>query len=76
VPVSHDHPEAQCDPPVLSTNGEDYSQMEAAEIDVLERRTVTIPAEHRDAFEALVRKAATKIAALEYLTRTLPKWKS
>jgi hypothetical protein len=75
MPVSHNHPEAQCEPPVLSMNDEEHSQMESAEIDVLERHVVVIPAEHWDAFEVWAHKPATKIAALEYLARTPPKWK-
>ena len=46
-----------------------------AGIDILERRVVAIPAEHWDTFKAWPLKPATKIAALELLVRTPPKWK-
>lgn len=49
--------------------------LEAAEIDVLERRVVTIPAKHWEAFEAWAHRPAKKIAALEALARKPPKWK-
>jgi uncharacterized protein (DUF1778 family) len=49
--------------------------LEAAEIDVLERRVVTIPAKHWEAFEAWAHRPPQKIAALEALARKPPKWK-
>ena len=49
--------------------------LEAAEIDVLERRVVTIPAKHWEAFEEWAHRPAKKIAALEALARKPPKWK-
>lgn len=49
--------------------------LEAAEIDVLERRAVTIPAQDWEAFEKWAHRPARKIEALEALTRKQPKWK-
>jgi uncharacterized protein (DUF1778 family) len=49
--------------------------LEAAEIDVLERRVVTIPAKNWEAFEAWAHKPGQKIAALSKLARKTPKWK-
>jgi uncharacterized protein (DUF1778 family) len=46
--------------------------LEAAEIDVLERRVVVIPAKDWEKFEAWARRPAKKIAALEELARTDP----
>jgi uncharacterized protein (DUF1778 family) len=50
--------------------------LEAAEIDVLERRIVAIPAKDWEAFEAWVDRPPQKIAALEELARTDPKWRT
>jgi uncharacterized protein (DUF1778 family) len=49
--------------------------LEAAEIDVLERRVVTISAKDWEAFEAWAHRPPQKIAALENLARTAPKWR-
>jgi uncharacterized protein (DUF1778 family) len=49
--------------------------LEAAEIDVLERRIVAIPAKDWEKFEAWAHRPAEKIAALERLARTDPKWR-
>lgn len=49
--------------------------LEAAEIDVLERRTVTIPAQDWEAFEEWAHRPGRKIEALEDLARKPPKWK-
>ena len=49
--------------------------IEAAEVDVLERRLVTIPAKDWEAFEAWAQRPPKKIAALERLARTDPKWR-
>ena len=49
--------------------------IEAAEIEVLERRLVTIPAKDWEAFEAWAHRPPRKIAGLERLTRTAPKWR-
>ena len=49
--------------------------LEAAEIDVLERRIVAIPAKDWEAFEAWANRPPQKIAALEELARTDPKWR-
>jgi uncharacterized protein (DUF1778 family) len=48
--------------------------LEAAEIDVLERRTVTIPAKSWEAFEAWVNRPAETIPALKRLARRTPTW--
>jgi uncharacterized protein (DUF1778 family) len=50
--------------------------LEAAEIDALERRTVTIPAKDWEAFEAWANRPPQKIAELEELARTEPKWRT
>lgn len=50
--------------------------IEAAEIDMLERRIVTIPAKDWEAFEAWADRPPRKIAALEELARTDPKWRT
>ncbi len=49
--------------------------LEAAEIDVLERRIVAIPAKDWEAFEAWAHRPPRKIAPLEELARTDPKWR-
>ena len=54
------------------TNLSDFMRrkaLEAAEADVLERSTVTIPAAHWEAFEAWVESPAETIPGLEKLTR-------
>lgn len=48
--------------------------LEAAEIEFLERRIVTIPAKDWEAFEEWAHRPPRKIAALEKLARTAPKW--
>jgi uncharacterized protein (DUF1778 family) len=50
--------------------------LEAAEIDVLERRIVAIPAKDWEAFEAWADRPPQKFAALEELARTDPKWRT
>lgn len=50
--------------------------LEAAEIDVLERRIVAIPAKDWEAFETWAHRPPLKIAALEELARTDPKWRT
>jgi uncharacterized protein (DUF1778 family) len=47
----------------------------AAEIDVLDRRTVVIPAKDWEAFEAWAERPPQKIAALEELAHSDPKWR-
>jgi uncharacterized protein (DUF1778 family) len=49
--------------------------LEAAEMDVLERHVVTIPAKDWEAFEAWAHRPAKKIAALEELARSDPEWR-
>jgi len=49
--------------------------LEAAEIDLLERRVVTIPAKDWEAFEAWADRPPEKIAEIEELARTNPKWR-
>lgn len=49
--------------------------LEAAEIDVLERSVVTIPAKDWEAFEAWVARPAEAIPALKRLARRVPTWK-
>ncbi len=49
--------------------------LEAAEIDLLERRIVTIPAKDWKAFEAWADRPPQAIPALEELARTDPKWR-
>src|SRR5262252_6176064 len=48
--------------------------LEAAEIDVLERRTVTIPAKDWARFEAWAAKPARVLPALKELARKPPTW--
>jgi uncharacterized protein (DUF1778 family) len=48
--------------------------LEAAEIDVLERSVVTIPAKDWEAFEAWVSRPAETIPALKRLARRTPSW--
>lgn len=49
--------------------------LEAAETDLLERSVVTIAAKDWEAFEAWAGRSPQKIAALEELARTDPKWR-
>ena len=48
--------------------------LEAAEMEVLERNIVTIPAKDWDAFEAWVKRPAKAIPALKKLARRTPTW--
>jgi uncharacterized protein (DUF1778 family) len=48
--------------------------LEAAEIDVLDRRIVTIPAKDWEAFEAWLERPAETIPALRRLARRTPTW--
>jgi uncharacterized protein (DUF1778 family) len=48
--------------------------LEAAEVDVLERTVVTIPAKNWEAFEAWVTRPAKAIPALKKLARKAPTW--
>jgi uncharacterized protein (DUF1778 family) len=48
--------------------------LEAAEIDVIERRIFTIPAKDWEAFEAWVDAPPKPVAALEKLAETPPTW--
>ena len=48
--------------------------LEAAEIDVMERRIVTIPAKNWEAFEAWANRPPQEIAGLKDLARTAPTW--
>ncbi len=48
--------------------------LEAAEIEVLERNIVIIPAKDWEAFEAWVKRPAKAIPALKKLTRKQPTW--
>jgi uncharacterized protein (DUF1778 family) len=61
------------------TNLSDFMRrkaLDAAEIDVLERRIVSIPAADWEAFEAWARRPARKNAALKRLLRTPPVWRA
>ncbi len=49
--------------------------LEAAEMEMLERSVVVIPAKDWEAFEAWAARPPRKIAALEELARPTPKWK-
>jgi len=48
--------------------------IEAAELDVLNRSIVTIPAEHWEAFEAWASRPAEMLPALTELARHTPTW--
>ncbi|HEX4079769.1 MAG TPA: DUF6290 family protein [Rhizomicrobium sp.] len=50
-----------------------HKAIEAAEIEFLERRVVTIPASDWEVFEAWTHRPARKIAGLKKLLRTPPK---
>ncbi len=49
--------------------------LEAAEMDMLERPIVTIPAKDWEAFEAWANRPPQTITALEELARTDPAWR-
>ncbi|BCH13589.1 type II toxin-antitoxin system TacA family antitoxin [Mesorhizobium sp. L-2-11] len=49
--------------------------LEAAEMDMLERPVVVIPAKDWEAFEAWASRPPQKVAALEELARTDPAWR-
>lgn len=49
--------------------------LDAAEIDLLERRIVTIPSKDWEAFESWARAPARRVAELETLARKTPKWR-
>src|SRR5437660_5042590 len=60
------------------TNVSDFVRrkaLEAAEMEVLERRIVTIPAKDWERFEARAAKPARKIAGLNELARKPPTWR-
>jgi len=60
------------------TNVSDFVRrkaLEAAEIDVLERRVITIPAKDWDRFEAWAAKPARTIPALKELAGRPPTWR-
>jgi uncharacterized protein (DUF1778 family) len=48
--------------------------VEAAELEVLERNIVTIPAKDWEAFEAWVKRPARAVPALKRLARRTPTW--
>jgi len=48
--------------------------LEAAEVDVLNRSTVQIPAEHWESFEAWANRPAKAIPGLKKLARKAPDW--
>ena len=49
--------------------------LDAAEIDMLERRIVAIPAKDWKAFEAWAQRPAKRVPALEELAATKPRWR-
>jgi uncharacterized protein (DUF1778 family) len=49
--------------------------LEAAEIDLMERRVVVIPAESWDAFEAWAQRPPRKVDAIAELARTKSPWR-
>jgi len=60
------------------TNVSDFVRrkaLEAAEVDVLEHRIVTIPAKNWERFEAWASRPARIIARLEDLARKPPTWR-
>jgi len=60
------------------TNVSDFVRrkaLEAAEVDVLERRIVAIPAKDWERFEAWAAKPAREIAGLKELARRPPTWR-
>ena len=48
--------------------------IEAAEMELIERRVVTIPAEHWEEFEAWLHRPAEEIPALRELSKRRPPW--
>jgi uncharacterized protein (DUF1778 family) len=60
------------------TNVSDFVRrkaLEAAEIDVLERRVVVIPAKDWERFEAWAAKPARELAGIKELARRPPTWR-
>jgi uncharacterized protein (DUF1778 family) len=60
------------------TNVSDFVRrraLEAAELDLLERRIVTIPAKDWERFEAWAARPAREIAGIKNLTRKPPTWR-
>jgi uncharacterized protein (DUF1778 family) len=60
------------------TNVSDFVRrraLEAAELEVLERRIVTIPAKDWERFEAWAARPAREIAGIKSLTRKPPTWR-
>ena len=60
------------------TNVSDFVRrraLEAAELDLLERRIVTIPAKDWERFEAWAARPAREIAGIRKLTRKPPTWR-
>ena len=60
------------------TNVSDFVRrraLEAAELDVLERRIVTIPAKDWERFESWATQPAREIAGLRELFSTIPTWR-
>jgi uncharacterized protein (DUF1778 family) len=60
------------------TNVSDFVRrraLEAAELDVLERRIVTIPAKDWERFEVWAARPAREIAGIKDLTRKRPTWR-
>jgi uncharacterized protein (DUF1778 family) len=60
------------------TNVSDFVRrkaLDAAEVDILERRIVTIPAKDWERFEAWAAKPARKVPGLEELARRPPTWR-
>jgi uncharacterized protein (DUF1778 family) len=60
------------------TNVSDFVRrkaLDAAELDILERRIVSIPAKDWERFEAWAAKPARKVPGLEELTRRPPTWR-
>ena len=49
--------------------------LEAAEIDMTERRIVTVPAKDWERFEAWARKPAREVASLKELAKRPPTWR-
>lgn len=49
--------------------------VEAAEIEILERRVITIPAEHWEEFEAWANRPPEEIPGLRELTSRKPTWR-
>ena len=60
------------------TNVSDFVRrkaLEAAEVDVMERRIVSIPAKDWERFETWAAKPARVVAGLKELSATPPKWR-